>query len=607
MAGVHTEVIAVVGARGAELLAEPDGELLQTLPIGTALTALGRSADNQWLYLQTADGEQGWVANGAVVAFNTRALPVLSGEEEVPPTAQPVTVTTNSEVTSTASITESATVTATAASTTTASASDDGITGRVAMTGSRLNIRSGPGTNYAIIGKALPNEQYVILARNADSTWVQLESSKLPDGFGWVSVQFIELSQALSTLPISDKTSSQPQPTRQPTPTPTATATAVSNKSEASPTPTAATERETEGTENTASEASATATPVPATPVPATPTPAPQSTGPTGLTGKLVLQTTSGGTIYLYNLATGELRELTSGFDPALSPDGTQVAFTRLGGQQGLYLINVDGSNERRIFGEREGLRSPKWSPDGRWIAFIRSDGTYNCRDLGFFGLCVSEDEIFPKPPSPGPDASPEEQARYDAIRDIRADVISNFVRVTRGEWMIARVNTDGKEYRDIASLNSAQALDWASAGIVYQSSGGLQKTADTNDANTQLIINEPYFHDPDWQPGGGRVVFQAKRGPHWEIFAVNPDGNDLVALTRPKTALVDQMPSNVAPAWSPDGQSIVFLSNREEDGEAGRWRVWVMNADGSNQRPLPIDLPFEYSYVAEQMIDWGN
>src|SRR5690606_10886413 len=214
---------------------------------------------------------------------------VLSGEEEVPPTAQPVTVTTNSEVTSTASITESATVTATAASTTTASASDDGITGRVAMTGSRLNIRSGPGTNYAIIGKALPNERYVVLARNADSTWVQLESSKLPDGFGWVSVQFIELSQALSTLPVSDKTSSQPQPTRQPTPT----ATAVSNKSEASPTPTAA--------ENAASEASATATPVPATPVPATPTPAPQSTGPTGLTGKLVLQTTSGGTIYLYN------------------------------------------------------------------------------------------------------------------------------------------------------------------------------------------------------------------------------------------------------------------------------------------------------------------
>ena len=598
VAGVRTEVIAVVGARGAEFLSEPDGELIQTLAVGTALTGAGRSADNQWLYLQTAEGEAGWVAAAAVVAFNTRALPVIGAAEEVAPTTQPVTTTATSEITATANLTDAVAITATAAATTTtpvtttAPDDDDGRpTGRVAMTGSRLNIRSGPGTNYPIIGKALPNERYVILARNEASTWVQLEKSDLADGFGWVNVQFIELSEALPTLPVSDETSSPPAPTRAPTPTATA--------------PTAA-------APITATSASTGTTSAPATPAPATPTPAPQSTapqstGPTGLAGKLVLQTTAGGAFYLYDLASGALRELTSGFDPALSPDGSKVAFTRLGGNQGLYVINVDGSNERRIFSEREGLRSPKWSPDGRWIAFIRADGTYNCRDLGFFGLCVSEDEIFPKPPSPGPDASPQEQAQYDAIRDIRADVISNFDRVTRGKWMIARVNTDGKEYRDIASLNSAQAPDWGSAGIVYQSSGGLQKTADTGDANTQRIIDEPYFHDPDWQPGGGRVVFQAKRGPHWEIFAVNPDGTGLAALTRPKTALVDQMPSNVAPAWSPDGQSIVFLSNREEDGEAGRWRVWVMNADGSNQRPLAIDLPFEYSSVAENMIEWGN
>jgi hypothetical protein len=31
------------------------------------------------------------------------------------------------------------------------------------------------------------------------------------------------------------------------------------------------------------------------------------------------------------------------------------------------------------------------------------------------------------------------------------------------------------------------------------------------------------------------------------------------------------------------------------------------MNADGSNQRRLEIDLPFTYTFVAEQMLDWGR
>ena len=49
----------------------------------------------------------------------------------------------------------------------------------------------------------------------------------------------------------------------------------------------------------------------------------------TGLTGKLVFQESSGGKIDVYDLATGELRPLTTGADPAVSPDGRTVAFWR--------------------------------------------------------------------------------------------------------------------------------------------------------------------------------------------------------------------------------------------------------------------------------------
>jgi Tol biopolymer transport system component len=100
--------------------------------------------------------------------------------------------------------------------------------------------------------------------------------------------------------------------------------------------------------------------------------------------------------------------------------------------------------------------------------------------------------------------------------------------------------------------------------------------------------------------------VLQHRRPSHWDLFIVNPDGSGYAPLTRPTTVLVDSLPSNVAPAWSPDGQQIVFLSNRTPENSAGAWGVWVMNADGSNQRRLPIDLSFDYGFAEEQMLDWG-
>ena len=108
-------------------------------------------------------------------------------------------------------------------------------------------------------------------------------------------------------------------------------------------------------------------------------------------------------------------------------------------------------------------------------------------------------------------------------------------------------------------------------------------------------------------RPNGGRIVFQSKEGPHWEIWSIAPDGGGIVALTRPVTTLVDQLPSNVAPAWSPDGQQIAYVSNRDAENDAGPWRIWVMNADGSNQRPLPLDIPIEYTFAVEQMVSWGR
>lgn len=534
-------LIAVAGGHGADLWDTDGGEPMQHIDPGARLVASKRSTDGQWLYVTTDAGASGWAAADALIVFYRIALPT----EAV--TITPATPTPLPTATSASSTidnrTEAVTTVAPAAegatspTTTTVSAPDltgEEATARVNITTMRLNIRSGPGTNYPVIAKADPDQALTLLGRNAAQSWVEVLLTEGTNGSGWVAAQYLTLNSSLADLPISTRVATAPPQAN------TATAAAAPSIQ--------------------------------------------QATAASGLRGKLVIQTSFGGPIYLYEFGSGQLRQLTTGFDPALSPDGSQVVFTRDGGAHGIYLINGDGSNEHKIFGERELLRSPKWSPDGQWIVFVRSDEYEDCRIYDKNGRCYRESAF----PAPNPRDYPLGKERIAKL---------------------ARIDLNGKNYRDLATMEKAVAPDWNSAGVVYQSTAGLQITADQPDATSRELyfeIRKQYHQDPDWQPGGGRVVFQQRQGGHWQIFAINADGSGLTALTRPATALVDTMPSSVAPAWSSDGQHIVFLSNRTESNEAGAWRLWVMNADGSNQRPLPINLTFEYNYVLEQVVDWG-
>ncbi len=72
-------------------------------------------------------------------------------------------------------------------------------------------------------------------------------------------------------------------------------------------------------------------------------------------------------------------------------------------------------------------------------------------------------------------------------------------------------------------------------------------------------------------------------------------------------TGATKSLTNGFDPAISPDGAHIVYLSNRTEGNAAGAWRLWVMDADGSNARALPIDVPIDYTFGVEQVVSWGG
>jgi TolB protein len=83
--------------------------------------------------------------------------------------------------------------------------------------------------------------------------------------------------------------------------------------------------------------------------------------------------------------------------------------------------------------------------------------------------------------------------------------------------------------------------------------------------------------YDPAWSPAGDWIAYVSQEFGHDDIFRVNPQGAEKQRLT------FNDWEWDKHPTYSPDGSQIVFWSNRE----SGRRQLWIMNADGSDQRVL--------------------
>ena len=280
---MQTTLVAVVRGSGADLYARPGGDLIQRLETGTAVTTLARTPDDHWLLTTTSSGAAGWLEADRVVVFNLASLPVIAADvvegptalgEQAPPLPQisavpAVTAVSVEEQTPTATFTPSPTVTAQATLRPTPAPVLGQVTASVNAGGSRLNIRRGPSTDFVVIDKALPGEVFVASGRSEDGAWVLIEAGEVPGGSGWVATEYVELSEPVTELPVLDQSG-----------TASAATTAAAGNGESASVPSAE------------------------------------------LSGKLAVQSAPGEAIFVHDFATGSSTRVTSGFDPALSPDG---------------------------------------------------------------------------------------------------------------------------------------------------------------------------------------------------------------------------------------------------------------------------------------------
>jgi Tol biopolymer transport system component len=288
-------------------------------------------------------------------------------------------------------------------------------------------------------------------------------------------------------------------------------------------------------------EPTATSAPAPTN----TPTPTAAATGVPPLTGSgggvlaFVSVRDGNGEIYIMNADGSDQRRLTNqrawDYFPTWSPDGKQIAFyTHLSNTNWvIQVMDVDGAeqglgNPRRLTDNRICDGAPYWSPDGTRIAFTSA-----------------------------PDCDPNNRE-------------------------IVVMNADGSQQRQ---LTHNDADDYLSAWSPDSQQIAFVSDRDGNDeiyvmqadgSNPRRLTDSPgHDHMPSWSPDGTQIVFVSDRDGNDEIYVMDVDGaergsGNLRRLTNNPT--IDWFPF-----WSPDGSQLVFNSKRD-----GNLDVYVMDADGA-------------------------
>jgi TolB protein len=321
------------------------------------------------------------------------------------------------------------------------------------------------------------------------------------------------------------------------------------------------------------------------------------------------------------------------------SPDGQKIAYTSSGNSSDLYVMNADGSGQERLTSDPGNENNPEWSPDGRAIAFsrwtpgdrsieiavINADGSEQRRltsngtaDFGggvlawspvgakiaFVGVRDGNAEIYVI----NADGSGQRRLTRNAGRDSnlvwspdgrRIAFVSNWQvwvmnadgsgqrRLTRAEVLEVTVKNETRaegNYSIYVRTNESQR-SWYT-GMTYRSRGKAQKVAQTiRERGTRSVA-------PAWSPDGRRIAFERRLGRErhgrcdgcggavsFHVYVMNADGSEERRLAQ----------DGAQPVWSPDGKMIAFGWHPTARGIALRrqFDIYVVNADGSGQRNL--------------------
>jgi Tol biopolymer transport system component len=260
------------------------------------------------------------------------------------------------------------------------------------------------------------------------------------------------------------------------------------------------------------------------------------------------------------------------------SPDRTRIVYHTPDPGDPLFVADRNGGNPRKIFSQKAGLHShyPSWSPDGRFIYFVRGIPTTYDMDIWRIPSAGGEPERLTNHHSlvAYPTALDERRLIYVAT----SEAGSGLYMLDLEKRIPHRVSFGLEEYISVAAA-----------------AGGRRLVA-TIANPTRNLWTVPVSDHMAGEPEARRVELPVTRaaaprfGPDYFLFLSSKGTTN--GLWRFKDGAATELwrasqgAVVAAPAISPDGAQIAFPVQRE-----GRSELFTMNADGGNARPMSETL----------------
>jgi TolB protein len=249
----------------------------------------------------------------------------------------------------------------------------------------------------------------------------------------------------------------------------------------------------------------------------------------------------------------------------------TRIAYVREteAGKQ-IVVADADGFGAQALTGASINLL-PAWTPDGKAVAFTSfrdgsgahvytvDTGSRQIRPLVLMG-------DFATGAAYAPDGL---KFLFSASLDDNTDVY-----VSQADGSAGRRLTDARGI----DISGCWSPDGKRIAFVSERAGTPQiytMLADGADVR-RLTFQGTYNQEPAWSPKGDLIAFSG-RDEHrvFDLYTVNVESGKIARLTQGQG-------TNEKPSWSPNGRYLLFSSTR-----GGRRQLWVMGADGTNQRAV--------------------
>ncbi len=294
--------------------------------------------------------------------------------------------------------------------------------------------------------------------------------------------------------------------------------------------------------------------------------------------------------------------------DPQVSPDGTRVAYVvtevlkdENRANADIWMINADGSGEsRKLTTSPKRDAHPRWSPDGKWIAFE------SARD--------GESQIYLLPVAGGGEArkltsiaTSAAQAVWSPDGKALAFVSSVFPEFSARPFKDSdKLNAEKQAARDKGKvkarvLNQLLYRHWDSwvddkrqhlfvASIAADGTAG--EPRDVTPGENDAVPTSSTFSAGDefaFSPDGKEIVFSAPPAVLREqAWSTNHDLWSVDLATGARKNLTEKNPAaDGLPRFSPDGKLLAYRAQARAGAEADKWSLWILDRASGEQRSL--------------------